>query len=66
MDLSKFNQKLLESVDVGLAILSAENGELVFGNRRYLEWFPGTVGVVNRPARYHSRNRRIENAGAPG
>ena len=50
MDLSKFNQKLLESVDVGLAILNAESGELVFGNRRYLEWFPGTVGVVNRPA----------------
>ena len=36
MDLSKFNQKLLESVDVGLAILNAETCELVFGNRRYL------------------------------
>ena len=50
MNLGNFNQMLLESVDVGLAILNAETGELVFGNRRYLEWFPGTVGVVNRPA----------------
>lgn len=45
MNLNKFNQMLLESVDVGLAILNSDTGELVFGNRRFLEWYPGTVGV---------------------
>ena len=45
MNFEKFNQVLLESVGVGLAMLKVETGELFFGNRRYLEWFPGTVGV---------------------
>ncbi|MEO1190714.1 MAG: adenylate/guanylate cyclase domain-containing protein [Pseudomonadota bacterium] len=45
MNLSKFNEMLLESVDSGLAIVAADSGAIVFGNRRFLEWFPGTVGV---------------------
>jgi class 3 adenylate cyclase len=46
--LENFNQLLLESVGVGLAILKTETGEIVFGNRRFLEWFPGTAGVDRR------------------
>ncbi len=46
MNLDRFNQMLLESIDVGLAILADGSGDLVFGNRRFLEWYPGTVGVA--------------------
>ncbi|MCG8354262.1 MAG: hypothetical protein MI920_01700 [Kiloniellales bacterium] len=45
MNLDKFNEVLLESVGVGLAILDPDTREIHFGNRRFLEWFPGTVGV---------------------
>ncbi len=48
MNLHKFNQVLLESVGVGLAILKPENREIEFGNKRFVEWFPGTVGVGRR------------------
>lgn len=45
MNLDNFNKLLLESVGVGLALLDADNFELVMGNRRFEEWFPDTVGV---------------------
>lgn len=45
MKLDKFNEMLLESVGVGLAILQPENREILMGNRRFEEWFPGMVGV---------------------
>ena len=45
MNIENFNKMLLESVGVGLAILKRDTREVVFGNRRFVEWFPGTVGV---------------------
>ncbi len=48
MNIENFNKMLLESVGVGLAILTRESREVVFGNRRFVEWFPGTVGVGTR------------------
>lgn len=45
MKLDKFNEMLLESVGVGLAILQPDNREILMGNRRFEEWFPGMVGV---------------------
>lgn len=40
MNLEKFNQMLLETVGVGLAILDPETLEIHFTNRRFGEWFP--------------------------
>jgi class 3 adenylate cyclase len=45
MNMEKFNQLLLESVGVGLAILERESREILFGNRRFAEWFPGESGI---------------------
>ena len=45
MNLENFNQMLLESAGVGLAILDADSLEIIVGNRRFVEWFPDTVGV---------------------
>jgi len=45
LNLEKFNEVLLESVGVGLAVLEPKTFEIRFGNRRFLEWFPGTVGA---------------------
>ena len=40
MNLDKFNELLLESVGVGLAILQPESLQIMFLNRRLSEWFP--------------------------
>lgn len=40
LNLGKFNQMLLETVGVGLAILDPETLEIHFTNRRFGEWFP--------------------------
>jgi len=48
MKLEKFNEMLLESVGVGLAILQPESREILMGNRRFEEWFPGVVGTGTR------------------
>ncbi len=45
MNLDKFNNMLLESAGVGLAILQPETSEIQIGNRRFEEWFPGMVGT---------------------
>lgn len=45
MNMEKFNEVLLESVGVGLAIIDKESLEIMFGNRRFGEWFPGESGV---------------------
>ncbi|MEM7043320.1 MAG: adenylate/guanylate cyclase domain-containing protein [Pseudomonadota bacterium] len=45
MNMDKFNEVLLESVGVGLAIIDAGSLEIMFGNRRFGEWFPGESGV---------------------
>lgn len=44
LNLEKFNELLLESVGVGLAIVEPTSFGIKFGNRRFVEWFPGTVG----------------------
>jgi len=48
MKLEKFNEMLLESAGVGLAILRPENREILMGNRRFEDWFPGMVGAGKR------------------
>ncbi|MEO1018670.1 MAG: adenylate/guanylate cyclase domain-containing protein [Pseudomonadota bacterium] len=45
MKLDRFNEMLLESAGVGLAILNADTREILFGNRRFAEWFPGTANI---------------------
>jgi class 3 adenylate cyclase len=40
MNLDKFNELLLESVGVGLAILRPDDLQIMFRNRRFSEWFP--------------------------
>ncbi|MGI9507652.1 MAG: adenylate/guanylate cyclase domain-containing protein [Geminicoccaceae bacterium] len=45
MNMEKFNEVLLESVGVGLAIIDRNSLEIMFGNRRFCEWFPGESGV---------------------
>ncbi len=40
MNLERFNELLLESVGVGLAILEPETLKVVFRNRRFADWFP--------------------------
>ncbi|NKB57622.1 MAG: adenylate/guanylate cyclase domain-containing protein [Alphaproteobacteria bacterium] len=45
MKLDKFNKMLLESVGVGLAILELESREVLFANRRFIEWLPGTTSL---------------------
>ena len=45
MKLDRFNEVLLESVGVGLAILEPETRKVLFGNRRFVEWFPGTTAA---------------------
>ncbi|MGP1395608.1 MAG: adenylate/guanylate cyclase domain-containing protein [Inquilinaceae bacterium] len=45
MDMAKFNEMLLESVGVGLAILDPKTREILVANRRFIEWFPGDSGV---------------------
>jgi len=48
VNLDKFNEMLLESVGVGLAILDPDSREILFGNRRFVDWFPGETGVGRR------------------
>jgi adenylate cyclase len=43
MNLEKFNEMLLESVGVGLALLRPETLEVVFHNRRFGELFPAVL-----------------------
>jgi adenylate cyclase len=45
MNMDKFNEMLLESVGVGLAILDPGSREILVANRRFCEWFPGTSGI---------------------
>jgi len=45
MNMEKFSEVLLESVGVALAIIEPESREILFGNRRFAEWFPGESGV---------------------
>ena len=45
MKLDVFNKMLLESVGVGLAILEMDTREVLFANRRFIEWVPGTASV---------------------
>ena len=45
MNMERFNEVLLESVGVGLAIIERDSREILFGNRRFAEWFPGESGV---------------------
>jgi class 3 adenylate cyclase len=48
MKLDKFNEVLLESVGVGLAILRPDDREIIMGNKRFEEWFPDVVGSGKR------------------
>lgn len=48
MKLDKFNEMLLESAGVGLAILRPESREILMGNRRFEEWFPDVAGAGKR------------------
>lgn len=45
MNMDKFNEVLLESVGVGLAIADPATRAILFGNRRFCEWLPGECGV---------------------
>ncbi len=45
MNMERFNEVLLESVGVALAIIDQQNLCILFGNRRFVEWFPGESGV---------------------
>ena len=45
MNMEKFSELLLESAGVGLAIIDLNSHEVLFGNRRFAEWFPGGAGV---------------------
>jgi len=45
MNMDKFNEVLLESVGVALAVIDSESRTILFGNRRFVEWFPGENGV---------------------
>jgi class 3 adenylate cyclase len=42
MNLARFNELLLESVGVGLAVLHPDTLEIIFANRRFLEWLAPT------------------------
>jgi class 3 adenylate cyclase len=48
MKLEKFNEMLLESAGVGLAILRPDTREILFGNPRFDEWFPDAAGIGKR------------------
>jgi len=48
MKLDKFNEMLLESVGVGLAILRPDTREILFVNRRFDEWFPDGPDTAKR------------------
>lgn len=48
MNLERFNRMLLESAGVGLAIVDPDTMEILFGNRRFIEWFPGAAGAGAR------------------
>ncbi len=48
MNMDKFNEVLLESVGVGLAVIDLEERSVLFGNRRFTEWFPGESGIGRR------------------
>ena len=45
MNMDKFNEMLLETVGVGLAILDPDQLEILFANRLFIEWFPGHSGI---------------------
>ncbi len=45
MKLDIFNKMLLESVGVGLALLDPDTHEVLFANRRFIDWLPGMAGV---------------------
>jgi adenylate cyclase len=44
MNLAKFNELLLQSVGVGLAVLAPDTLEVLFKNQRFGEWFPAADG----------------------
>lgn len=44
LNLDKFNEMLLESTAVGLAIVDPESLKIVFHNKRLGEWFPDILG----------------------
>jgi adenylate cyclase len=48
MNLARFNELLLESVGVGLAVLDPSTLAVTFGNRRFAEWF-GTKADCGQP-----------------
>lgn len=48
MELDKFNEMLLESAGVGLAILRPETREILVRNRRFEEWFPDVAATGKR------------------
>ncbi len=43
MNMDKFNELLLESAGVGLAILDPQNQEILTANKRFCDWFPEEV-----------------------
>jgi class 3 adenylate cyclase len=43
VNLDRFNKMLLESAGVGLAVIDPETGGVLFGNRRFSEWFPQAI-----------------------
>jgi adenylate cyclase len=43
LDLKRFNEVLLESAGVGLALLEPESFRFVYHNRRFGEWFPAAA-----------------------
>lgn len=45
LKLDRFNQMLLESVGVGLAIMELDTRDVLFANRRFIDWLPGTASV---------------------
>ena len=45
MNFDIVNKLLLESAGVGLALLDPDQFEVLMGNHRFEEWFPGTAGV---------------------
>lgn len=48
MDLTKFNELLLKSAGVALAVFDRDGEQLLFNNRRLVEWFPaaGEAGAT--------------------
>ena len=47
MNIERFNELLLESVGVGLAIIDPETLSILFHNKRFAEWFPDVESEVS-------------------